>query len=286
MVSNRSHAMGQDRAMAFDDEDIVTGEAVAIEVSAASFGSRMVGAAIDIFAIGMVLIFLFMGVGMAIGTRVVDEAMAGALLILVIVVALVGVPTLIETLTRGRSLGKMVMGLQIVRDDGGPIHFRHAFIRALVGVGEIWLFAGMVAVLVSLFNKRGKRLGDLLAGTYSAGIRAAQRTPPVVMPPELAPWVSQADIRRLPDGLALQVRSFLSRTDKLHGGSRQRLGMELASEVEKYVAPAPPPGTHPERFLAAVSAERRDREFNVLGREKQRTVQQAHAATRLPFDLG
>src|SRR5690625_3957952 len=218
--------MGQDRAMAFDDEDIVTGEAVAIEVSAASFGSRMVGAAIDIFAIGMVLMFLFMGVGMAIGTRVVDEALAGALLILVIVVALVGVPTLIETLTRGRSLGKMVMGLQIVRDDGGPIHFRHAFIRALVGVGQIWLFAGMVAVIVSLFHKRGTRLGDLLAGTYSAGVRAARRTPPIVMPMELAPWVAHAEIRRLPDGLYVPVRSLSSQAAMLQGGSLHRRGTE------------------------------------------------------------
>jgi len=272
--------------MAFDDEDIITGEAVAIEVSAASFGSRMLGAAIDIFALGMVLFFLVMGFTMLLGTRTVDDALAGALFILLIVVTLVGVPTLVETLTRGRSLGKLALGLQIVRDDGGPIRFRHAFIRALVGVGEIWLFGGMVAVIVSLFHKRGKRLGDLLAGTYSAGVRAARRTPPIVMPMELAPWVAQADIRRLPDGLALQVRSFLSRTDNLHGGSRQRLGTELAVEVEKYVAPAPPPGTHPERFLAAVSAERRDREFNVLGREKQRAAQQAYAATRLPFDLG
>src|SRR5690625_908693 len=149
--------------MAFDDEDIITGEAVAIEVSAASFGSRMLGAAIDIFALGMVLFFLVMGFTMLLGTRTVDDALAGALFILLIVVTLVGVPTLVETLTRGRSLGKLALGLQIVRDDGGPIRFRHAFIRALVGVGEIWLFGGMVAVIVSLFHKRGKRLGDLLA---------------------------------------------------------------------------------------------------------------------------
>lgn len=271
--------------MAFDDEDIITGEAVAVEVSAASFGSRMVGAVIDIFAITIVLFFLIMGLATFIGVAVVDQALAGALAILLIAVTLVGVPTLIETLTRGRSLGKLAMGLQIVRDDGGPIRFRHAFIRALVGVGEIWLFAGMVAVLVSLFNKRGKRVGDLLAGTYSAGIRASKRTPPIMMPPELAPWVAQADIRRLPDGLALQVRTFLSRTNTLHGGARQRLGMDLAATVEKYVAPAPPPGTHPERFLAAVSAERRDREFQVLGREKERATQQTQAAARLPFDL-
>lgn len=271
--------------MAFNDDEIITGEAVAVEVTAASFGSRMVGGAIDVAVTAAVTFFLLIGLGLLLGNQAVDDALAGALIILLIVVVLIGVPTLVETVTRGRSLGRLAMGLQIVRDDGGPIRFRHAFIRSLVGVGEIWLSAGMVAVIVSLFNKRGKRLGDLLAGTYSVGVRGARRTPPIIMPPELESWVKQADIRRLPDGLALQVRSFLSRTSQLHGGARQRMGTTLAAEVEKYVAPMPPPGTHPERFLAAVSAERRDREFQVLHREKQRTAQQSYATTRLPFGL-
>src|SRR5690625_7837757 len=95
-----------------------------------------------------------MGFTMLLGTRTVDDALAGALINLLIFVTLVGVPTLVETLTRGRSLGKLALGLQIVRDDGGPIRFRHAFIRALVGVGEIWLFGGMVAVIVSLLDRK------------------------------------------------------------------------------------------------------------------------------------
>src|SRR5690625_5748704 len=157
--------------MAFDDEDIITGEAVAIEVSAASFGSRMLGAAIDIFALGMVLFVLVMGFTMLLGTRTVDDALAGALFILLIVVTLVGVPTLVETLTRGRSIGKMALGLQIVRDDGGPIRFRHAFIRALVGVGVTWRFAGMMAFIFSSLIMRGNGIAMWRSGLYLAGVR-------------------------------------------------------------------------------------------------------------------
>lgn len=271
--------------MAFDDDDIVTGEAVAIEVAAASFGTRMISGAIDVAVIGTAMSLLLMVAGAIAGMRVVDDALVGPVFILAIVVGLIGIPTAVETITRGRSAGKLAVGLQIVRDDGGPIRFRHAFIRALVGVGEIYLFAGMVAVFVSLFNKRGKRLGDLLAGTYSASVRAARRTAPIIMPPELQAWVNHADIRRLPDGLALQVRTFLSRTTQLHGGSRERLGIELATEVEKYVAPSPPPGTHPERFLAAVSAERRDREYATLERSRERSTAQKEQMTKLPFNI-
>jgi len=275
--------MRQDRGMASADVDIITGEAVAIEVRPASFSSRLIGGIIDVIALNTVLMFLMIAVGAVFDGFNIDEALAGAIFIIFFVCFYVGVPTLVELLTRGRSLGKLAMGLQIVRDDGGPIRFRHAFIRALTGVLEFWMTVGVVAVLVSMFNGKGKRIGDLLAGTYSANVRAARRVPPVVMPPELINWVRAADIRRLPDGVALQTRTFLGRTTRLHPGSRQQLGMSLAATVEKYVAPAPPPGTHPERFLAAVLAERREREFATAMREKQRLHQQVATVSKLPF---
>lgn len=269
--------------MAIADDDIITGEAVAVEVVPASFGSRMLSGLIDAAVLGISFFLLLLATAWTATRLNIGLHMAGPALIALLVTNFVFIPTLIETLTRGRSLGKLALGLQVVRDDGGPIRFRHAFIRALVGVGEIWLVAGMVAVLVSLFNRRGKRAADLLAGTYAASTRAARRTAPIVMPPELAQWASRADIRRLPDGLALHVRTFLSRTTTLHGGARERLGTQLSAEVSKFVAPAPPPHTHPERFLAAVSAERRNRDFQVLEVEKLRRHEQVASTARLPF---
>ena len=62
------------------------------------------------------------------------------------VLVLVVVPTAVETLTHGRSLGKLALGLRTVRDDAGPISFRHSLIRALVGVVEIWMLSGVPAL--------------------------------------------------------------------------------------------------------------------------------------------
>ena len=59
---------------------------------------------------------------------------SGTVSILLVVAVTVGVPTVVETLTRGRTLGKLALGLRVVRDDGGPITARHALTRALVGV--------------------------------------------------------------------------------------------------------------------------------------------------------
>jgi hypothetical protein len=149
-----------------------------------------------------------------------------------------------------------------VRDDGGPIRFRHALVRGLIGVFELYLTTGTVALITSLTNVRGRRVGDLLAGSYVIRERAGGvRALPVLMPPPLAGWARAADIGRLPDDLALATRQFVTRAPLLHPWSRQRLGAQLAAEVGRYVAPLPPGGVHPEAFLAAVLAERRERDL-------------------------
>ena len=62
-----------------------------------------------------------------------DTALSAAVLIIFTVLALVGYPIVFETATRGRSLGKMALGLRVVSDDGGPERFRQALFRALAG---------------------------------------------------------------------------------------------------------------------------------------------------------
>ena len=74
------------------------------------------------------------------------------------------------------------------------------------------------------------------------------------MPPPLAPWARRADMASLPTGLALAVRQFLGRLPTLDPQSRVTIGTRLADQVSQYVAPAPPPGTPPEAYLAAVIA--------------------------------
>ncbi len=206
--------------------------------------------------------------------------------IVAIVALTVAIPAMVETLTRGRSLGKAAMGLRVTRDDGGPVRFRHALIRALVGVGELWLSAGSVALIASLSNDRGKRLGDLLAGTYVVRTRgAAMFGAQIAMPPHLAGWARQTDMRRLPDGLALAARQFLARTDSLEQSARVRLGQELAGRLEPFVAPGPPPGTHPEMFIVAVLAERRNRDWVAASQAQQAARAQEHTLHRLPYSI-
>ena len=248
---------------------IITGEAVVLELRPASFAARSLGTAIDVLATALVAVGLFFLLGAT--PLSLDSAAARAVIISALVVLLVVAPLTVETLTRGKSLGKLVMGLRIVRDDGGSIRFRHAMIRALLAVLEIYLSFGSVACLVSLFNDKSKRLGDMVAGTYAIRDRAPKIAPlQVFVDPALAPWAALADIGRLPDPLARRISLFLRQGAAMAPASRQALGVELATEASRHVAPLPQPGTEPPIFLAALMAERRDRELQRLGLAAER----------------
>jgi len=252
-------------------EGLVTGEAVVLELRPASFATRALASALDLFIVMVVLI----GGSIVIGglATALDEAAGAAVGLVVVVGVLLLLPVAVETITRGRSVGKAAAGLRVVRDDGGPIRFRHALTRGLLAVVEIYLTAGSVALIASLSNPRGKRLGDLLAGTYVIRERGAALPPPPQMPPELAAWAAGVDLGRIPDRVALAARQFVARAPRLHPASRQGLGLELAAQIGAQVAPAPPAGTHPERFLAAVLAERRRRDLHRLQREETARAQ-------------
>ena len=266
-------------------DGIVIGEGVVLDARPASFITRAMGGILDFLVIVAVLVAaLVLGGIWFFRNATLGEDIATVVYILVNVAIMVAIPVTVETLSRGRSLGKLACGIRVVRDDGGPVRFRHALVRALVGVIELWLTFGGIAAIASLANAKGKRLGDIAAGTYAVRVRGGkQPSAPIVMPQSLASWAHTADMRRLPDGLALAARQLLGRAARLAPESRARLGDDLAGQIERYVAPGPPPGTHPEAFLHAVLAERRERELVAGQRERKRAEEQSELLHRLPF---
>jgi uncharacterized RDD family membrane protein YckC len=256
-------------------DDLVTGEAVALDLPPAGLGSRMVSGLIDVTVTAALLfaVIVFLSIA-SLGT---DAALQWVAYVGTLIVVFLVYPTVLEALTRGRSLGKLAMGLRTVRDDGGPISAQHAFVRALIGFVEIYTLTGVPAFFSALLSERGKRLGDYAAGTYVVRERVHLILPaPTQMPWPLQQWAATADIAALPTGLALAVRQYLGRAHQITPQSRAALGHRLAEQVAAYVAPKPPPGTPPDAFLAAVIAARRDRDAARLRREadfRQRLTQ-------------
>ena len=256
-------------------DDLVTGEAVALDLPPASVAARIGSGLLDVLAMGIV------GFGVLFLALVASADADGALQHVALVCSLMAVflvyPTTLETVTRGKSLGKWVIGLRVVRDDGGTVTAQQAFVRALVAVPEIYAFSGGPAFFCCLVSSRGKRLGDYAAGTYVVRDRVRLTLqPPAPMPPSLAQWAATADLGTPPVGLALAIRQYLTRLGTLDPAARQHVGELLANRLSAYVAPPPPPGTAPWDFLAAAGAARRERDLARLHRDetlRERLVQ-------------
>jgi len=241
--------------------ELVTGEAVALDLRVARLASRGCAFLLDL-VFQLIALYLVVYVT-AMTTLVADEAWTIGLSLLGTVAVLVGYPCLLETLTRGRTLGKMIVGLRVVGDDGGPVRFRQALVRALAGFIEFWTFYGSPALITSFCNRSGKRLGDLFAGTIVIQERVPASVlfgPVAVMPPQLAWWARTLEISMLSDELAMTARQYLSRFWELLPEVRDPLGERIASQVVAVISPPPPAGVRPEILLSAVLAERRHRE--------------------------
>ena len=263
------------------EDELITGEAVALDLRPADFVLRAAGALIDWTCYLVLFLTSMLIASSPLLASFVDEATLTSISVVLLVLFIVILPTVVETITQGRSLGKLAIGARIVRDDGGSIGFRHAFIRSLLGVVEILMTLGGLAAITAIINPRSKRVGDLVAGTYSQHERVAKADPPVFgVPLELAEWARTADVARLPPRLARRVTQFLRHAPGHAVESRRRIAQSLATEATVFVSPVP--DCDPELFLAAVAAVRRDREYRALRAEHDRLASLEPVLTGLP----
>ncbi|CAL9559780.1 MULTISPECIES: RDD family protein [Streptomyces] len=262
--------------------ELVTGEAVALELRPARLPSRALAVLLDLVV--TVAVYVAVTIALVASTSSLDGAAQTALTIATFVLVLVGGPIAVETLSHGRSLGKMACGLRVVRDDGGPIRFRHALVRGLIGVIEILMTFGVIACIASLVSARGRRLGDVFAGTLVVRERvpfsSAGFMPPP--PPWLAGRFSGLDLSAVPDDLWLAVRQYLTRAGQLDPRVGWAMAERLAADVAARTGAPVPREVPPPAYLAAVLQERQAREARRAFGEASAGGPAAPAAPRVP----
>lgn len=250
--------------------EVVTGEAVVLDLTVARFPSRILALLIDVLVQMPVLFFVQVVASLSAGGHLnnasqIAVSTAGTILVVG------GYPVIFETLSRGKTLGKLALGIRVVCDDGSPVRFRQSLIRGLsLAFIELWnpllspigLPAGLITSMVSA---KGKRLGDMFAGTFVIQERVPRRpdlaTIFTVVPPQLVGWAAYLELSRLSDATAASASSYLRRFYELRSPAREQLGIALATSVAAQVSPPPPAGTDAAAFLAAVLATRRQREL-------------------------
>ena len=273
--------------MEIDDRFVAaTPEGVSLEFVLAGLGSRFVAIFLDLIiqaaAIVIIVWALIKSIGFSTPTR---QYLTTGAISLVGVILILGYFVLFESLNAGRSPGKAMTGLRVVRITGGPVGVRASLLRNVVRLVD-WLpslyAAGAILILASRNNQR---LGDMLAGTLvvrertavshlAAGTAWNQQAQwggptwtdaphpgaptgpaapgpgwasPQWLPPELAHW----DVTKVNAQELAIVQRFLAGRGGYTAAARSALASDLASRLWPRVA-GPTGPMDPEMFLEAV----------------------------------
>jgi uncharacterized RDD family membrane protein YckC len=238
---------------------MVTPEAVALEFRTANLGSRILAYLLDMVLVSVgVLVGLLAVALIGQASHVVVPDWVALTIVLVLVPGWwLGYFIAFETLWRGRTPGKAALGLRVVTKEGAPVRFRHAAIRALLGLVDFFVLGGFIAVVFILLTRDNQRLGDLVAGTLVLRERSALAAPAPVSfapPPGLEAYVATLDPSGVGTEEYLAVRTFLLRAASLPPGPRSALALQLANPLAARLRPPPPAGISPELYLHCVAA--------------------------------
>ena len=152
---------------------VATPERITFDYQLAGAGSRFLAQLIDFpvqLAIAVVAAVLAL---IAYSLTHCSNAVAGVVLALLLFLDVWAYYAISEALWSGRTLGKLVFGLRVVGDRGEPIRVSQAIIRNLVRIADFLPILYAVGVVALFLGGRGKRLGDLVAGTVVVRERAA-----------------------------------------------------------------------------------------------------------------
>lgn len=236
-------------------EGIVTPEAVLLDIETAGFASRILAGLIDLSIQGLILIvsnavlaIVFLGDGSTYNTAAA----------FVIFATLFGYPIGFEWWLRGRTPGKVALGLRAVTVDGAPIRLREATLRAMGGIADRLLPPGGVtgALFVTL-TPRHQRIGDLIAGTIV--IRDPERhvASPALWfspPPGLEAYAESIDPTAITLDQYTVIRAFLVRGRSMSWSNRTTLATDLADRLAVHIRHPRPHWLPPEEFLVCVMA--------------------------------
>jgi uncharacterized RDD family membrane protein YckC len=243
MVENGARGLG----------GMVTPEAVVLDLPIASAGVRVIARLIDVVISLLGAILVLVGVAL-LGNETVLIVVGAATGFAV----LVGYPVLMEAFWGGRTLGKAIMKLRVVRADGAPIGLTQATARGALGLIDVWFTFGFVGLVSMLVSKRSQRLGDLVGDTLvlwrARSSVQALLTVHFAVPPGCEEIVRLMDVGAMKPADYELVRSFLIRWHEFNAAQRPAVATTVAAPLWQRFRQPLPSWLGPDYYLACLGA--------------------------------
>ncbi len=177
----------------------------------------------------------FYGVAMFPLTLVLREVGLGILLVLISLGEVI-YPVAFELLGDGQTLGKRMVGIRVVHDDGTRIRWQASLTRNLLVFADGLPGSYLFAIASMLASRRFQRLGDHAAGTVVVYAEAK---------PARAPTATTSDSAPMPPALALSldeqaaVLAFGARSTEFSPARREELARLAVPLLRPGAAAAP-----------------------------------------------
>jgi uncharacterized RDD family membrane protein YckC len=232
---------------------VVTPEAVVLDLPIASAGLRVIARAIDIIISVFAAFLVLVGLGL-----LNDDTVTIIVGSLIGFAVLLGYPILMEAFWGGRTLGKAMLKLRVVRDDGAPIRLTQATARGALGLVDVWGTLGFLGLVSMFVSKRSQRLGDLVAGTIV--LRGSRSSVRAVLPVHFSVPPGCEELVRLMDLGAMTpadyelVRSFLIRWHEFNPAQRPLVAASVAAPLWQRFRHPLPGWLGPDYYLACLGA--------------------------------
>lgn len=159
-----------------DSARVLTTQNVTINYQVANIGERLLARFIDLVFFVVYLIIGYMIMGQVVkGMDFENMARYSMVISLLIPIPVLTYTLWCEPLFNGRSFGKLIMGLKVVRTNGTPAgigDFAYRWVMRLFE-GEAGLFT-CLALPVAIVSGKGQRIGDMIADTMV--IKVKQKT--------------------------------------------------------------------------------------------------------------
>jgi uncharacterized membrane protein SpoIIM required for sporulation/uncharacterized RDD family membrane protein YckC len=204
--------------------ELETPEHVVLDYEIAGVGSRAAAAIADWFLIFLLIIVAAIGFGLLGTAGHLARTWGGVVFVLMFYLLQLGYFALFEGLREGQTPGKRWLGIRTIRETGHGVTFADAAARSLLMPIDL---LGMIGIILIAVHPKGRRLGDLVAGTVvvrdqPVQVRAAAAS-------ARGPMGADADLGtpRLNDAEFQLVREFVGRAEALPVAVRDRFAAQL-----------------------------------------------------------
>lgn len=216
-----------------------TAQFVKIEYELASPAVRAVASFLDILTLFIYMMIMSVILNISLFQSGMGMDGAEALNTFLISIPWLLYSPIIEFLTNGRSLGKLVMGIRVVKANGETAGLREYFTRWIFRVVDLWVGGfGFLALLLSGTTDKRQRLGDIMADTVVIRVRDTQTytLSDVLNIKNTDNHVATyPEVIRFSDEDMLLIKNTILRVQRYPNDETRKFAIELAHETARLI---------------------------------------------------